>query len=94
MKIKIRDFKKAYLKAVEKRDTQFKVDGKVFVTPFAKYLLEHLWNMGKKDKDYIEFNKPAKQMLCRECGYIKSKNYDTCPQCKTKLEEHDGSEEY
>jgi predicted Zn-ribbon and HTH transcriptional regulator len=87
MRIKIRDFRKAFLKAVDKRETQFKVGGKVFVTAFAKYLLEHLGNLGKLDKEYIEFDEPRRPKVCTECGYQRIDKDNSCPRCKNPMVE-------
>lgn len=27
--------------------------------------------------------------ICRECGFIKSDNYDECPDCKVKLDDYE-----
>jgi len=32
--------------------------------------------------------------ICRKCGFMKSENYKTCPDCKIKLEEFEGYEEH
>jgi rubrerythrin len=30
--------------------------------------------------------------ICRECGFMKSDNYTTCPDCDVELEEFEGYE--
>lgn len=32
--------------------------------------------------------------ICRECGFMKSDNYEKCPDCNIKLDDFDGYEEY
>jgi len=58
MQIKLKDFKRLYLKARKENKVQFQCRGKTFVTKFAKYIIMHAEdNMTLGPEQYLEFTR-------------------------------------
>jgi len=58
MQIKLKDFKRIYLKARKENKVQFKCKGKAFITQFAKYVIMHAEeNMNLGPEQYLEFRR-------------------------------------
>lgn len=53
VKVKLKELKASYQKAVKNNDECFKLKDLEFLTSYAKYLLEYLENKKVKDEDYI-----------------------------------------
>lgn len=90
MKLKFKEFKKAYKEAVKNKQVKFKVKNEEFITTFAKYLIEHLNNLNKKDNDSFEFVTLTKDNHCKICNSIlKQKELefygDTCFKCVKEM---------
>ena len=53
-KVKVKAIKKAYKHASEFNLQSFEVEGLIFLTSYAKYLLEYIKQRGIKDDEIIE----------------------------------------